>query len=73
VISAGEATDLQQAFDPQKYDFRLGDADIWISNVSPHEGGVEFILHVGWGSPLNVAVDITELDPLSTPGQYIYP
>jgi hypothetical protein len=37
----------------------LGDADVWVSNISPHQGGVEFILHVNWPQPLNIAVTIT--------------
>jgi hypothetical protein len=44
-----------------------GDADVWVSNVSPHfddhfegeEGGVEYVLHVDWPDPLDVAVTFT--------------
>lgn len=43
--------------------FNLGAADISVTNVSPHDGGVEFILHVNWTSPLDVLVDLTVLDP----------
>ena len=43
--------------------FNLGDADVYITNVSPHDGGVGFIIHVNWGSPLDVLVDLTVLDP----------
>ncbi|MFZ0846393.1 MAG: hypothetical protein WAM62_11420 [Pseudolabrys sp.] len=43
--------------------FNLGDADVYVTNVSPHQGGVEFILHANWGSPINIAVDLTVLDP----------
>jgi hypothetical protein len=43
--------------------FNLGDADVFIANVSPHDGGVEFILYVNWDSPLDVLVDMTALDP----------
>lgn len=43
----------------QDFAYNLGDADVWVSNVSPHQGGVEFILHVDWPEPLNVAVTIT--------------
>lgn len=51
----------------QPYHYNLGDADIWVSNVSPHfndhfngePGGVEYILHVNWDTPLDVAVTIT--------------
>ena len=65
IMSAGEAT----AVDPNipspedAVSFNLGDADVDVTNVSPHDGGVEFILHVNWGSPLDVLVTLTVLDP----------
>jgi hypothetical protein len=42
----------------------LGEANIWVSNVGVHgpeggTGGVEFHLHVDFGSPLDVMVTIT--------------
>lgn len=54
----------------QNFMYHVGDANIWVSNVSPHAndhfngepGGVEYILNVDWGSPLNVAVTITVED-----------
>lgn len=46
-----------------RMDFHLGDADVYVTNVSPHDGGVEFILHVNWDSPISVAVDLTVLGP----------
>jgi hypothetical protein len=48
----------------QDYDFWQGDANIWVSNISPHNGGVEFILHVDWREPLSVVVTITVEDPI---------
>jgi len=65
IITAGEATDVApQAFDLKTaFVFLLGDADVYVTNVSPHDGGVEFILHVNWPNPLNVVVDITVLEP----------
>jgi hypothetical protein len=55
----------------QDFYYHLGDADIWISNISPHKndfagdpGGVSFILHVAWSTPLDVAVTITVEDSL---------
>jgi hypothetical protein len=48
---------------------RLGDANIWISNIGPHgddgttNRGVEFIINVDFPNPLFVVVDITVLDP----------
>ena len=42
----------------------LGAARIYVTNVGPHgpeggSGGVEFLLHVDWDSPLDVEVTIT--------------
>jgi len=42
----------------------LGAANVYVTNVGPHgpeggSGGVEFLLHVDWGSPLDVIVTIT--------------
>jgi hypothetical protein len=54
----------------QDFIYILGDADIWVSNISPHFnshfngelGGVEFILHVNWHAPLDVGITITVED-----------
>ncbi len=45
-----------------------GDANIWVSNISPHGDGspnfgVEFAVNVDFFNPLFVVVDITVLDP----------
>jgi hypothetical protein len=65
-ISAGQTLDYHSASEfgrhggpGQDFAYFLGDADIWVSNISPHDGGVEFILHVDSPEPLNVAVTIT--------------
>jgi hypothetical protein len=47
----------------------LGDANIYITNIGPHnpegaDGGVEFYLHVDWGAPLNVIVTISVLEDI---------
>lgn len=42
--------------------FNLGEADVFVTNVSPHDGGVEFILHVNFNSSLDIIVDITVFD-----------
>lgn len=47
----------------------LGDANVYITNVGPHgppgeAGGVEFHLHVDFGSPLDVIVTITDLEDI---------
>ena len=46
----------------QDFAYVLGDANVWVSNISPHDNGVEFILHVDWPDPLNIAVTITTED-----------
>jgi hypothetical protein len=46
----------------------LGEANVFVTNVGPHgqsgveAGGVEFHLHVDFGSPLDVVVTITVLE-----------
>lgn len=48
----------------------LGAANIYVTNVGAHGpepeiGGVEFLLHVDWDHPLDVAVTITVLDNIA--------
>jgi hypothetical protein len=50
----------------QEWRYLLGDANIWVSNISPHFGefsgdlgGVEFIVNVDWPQPLDIGVTIT--------------
>lgn len=63
-ITAAEAHDWGSAnlLGGQQFRYNLGDANVWVSNVSPHQGGVEFILNVDWPHPLNIAVTITVED-----------
>jgi hypothetical protein len=63
-ITAGEAHDFGSAslLGGQQFNYHLGDANVWVSNISPHQGGVEFILNVDWPNPLNIAVTITVED-----------
>jgi hypothetical protein len=47
----------------------LGAAPIWVSNIGAHgsgaeAGGVEFLLHVDWTTPLHIMVTITVLDDI---------
>jgi hypothetical protein len=56
---------------PQDFFYHLGAASVWVSNIGPHKnefagqvGGVEFLIHVDWDSPLDVAVSITVEDSL---------
>ncbi len=65
LISAAEATvdtgslfGIENAVSPN-----LGDADVYVTNVGAHEGGVEFILHVNWNDPLPILVDILVVGP----------
>lgn len=65
-VTAAEAMDFDSAniLGPggqgqQKFNYLLGDADVWVSNISPHAGGVEFILHIAWDKPINVVVTMT--------------
>jgi hypothetical protein len=54
----------------QNFIYHLGDANVWVSNISPHRedhfndepGEVEFILNVDSGSPIDVAITITVED-----------
>lgn len=75
-ISAGQVIygsgEIQPTPPFQNFGYVLGDADIWVTNISPHRSdynpnrppGVGFILHVNWPSPLDVAVTITVEDQL---------
>lgn len=42
----------------------LGDARMTVHNISPHDEGVEFSYTIDWDHPLNIAIDITVLDPV---------
>jgi hypothetical protein len=48
----------------------LGLANVYVTNVGPHgvagaeAGGVEFLLHVDWDSPLDVIVTISVLEDI---------
>jgi hypothetical protein len=53
----------------QTWAYHIGAADVWVSNVSPHDdagggGGVEFVVHADWGSPIDVGVTITVEDQI---------
>jgi hypothetical protein len=63
-ITAGEANDWgsAQLLGGQNFTYNLGNANVWVSNISPHQGGVEYILNVDWPQPLNIAVTITVED-----------
>jgi hypothetical protein len=49
----------------------LGDANVYVTNIGPHgpvaePGGVEFLLHVDFNSPLDVIVTITVLENIES-------
>jgi len=47
----------------------IGEANVTVSNVAPHgppwdaNNGVTFVLNVDWPNPIQIATDITVLDP----------
>jgi hypothetical protein len=69
-IQTAPVFDIVGGHDEQKFIYNVGDADIWVTNVSPHSndhffgepGGVGFVLHVNWHAPLDVAITITVED-----------
>jgi hypothetical protein len=64
-ISAAEGYDLGPPLsseDPHIV-FNLGASDIYVTNVSPRDGGVDFILYSQWNLPLNIIVNISVFDP----------
>ena len=65
LISAAEAYDLGAPLSPKDPHivFNLGGSDISVMNVSPRDGGVDFILYSQWNLPLNIVVDISVFDP----------
>ena len=40
-----------------------GDATMYVKNIHPHDGGVEFFLQIDWPHPLDVTLDIIVMDP----------
>jgi len=68
IITAAEwSPAVGTLFGPSDGRPNLGEANVYVTNVGPHDpeggtGGVEFHLHVDWGSPLDVIVTITALD-----------
>jgi hypothetical protein len=48
----------------------LGEANVWVTNVGPHNpeggpvGGVEFHIHSDFSSPINVLVTISVLEDI---------
>ncbi|MGN4742442.1 hypothetical protein [Bacillus cereus group sp. MYBK227-1] len=74
-MSAGEVrfgtTQVVQTDPKQDFHYHLGEARVWISNISPHKnefaseiGGVEFFVNVESSSPVDVAITITVEDSL---------
>jgi len=49
---------------PTRWRYEIGAADVWVSNISPRDGRVTFILHVDWHLPLHVMMTITVEDRL---------
>lgn len=62
------AVEWRAGSDPYDHTGRpnAGLAAVWVTNIGPHDpeggtGGVEFMLHVDWNSPLHIQVTITVL------------
>jgi hypothetical protein len=77
IITAAEFTFHEGTFGGPKTLGRpnLGAAPVYVTNVGPHggqpgtggeAGGVEFLLHVDFSSPLAVIVTITAEDPIES-------
>jgi hypothetical protein len=74
IVTAAEYADWEGALAGVKTVGRpnLGGASVWVSNVGPHgvngieAGGVEFLLHTDWDSPLRVVVTITVLEDIES-------
>ena len=63
-ISVSEATALSEpAFTPIFSRF-VGSANFTVSNVSPNDGFVDFVVTIDWPQPLNVVTDISIFDPV---------
>ena len=43
--------------------FNLGGSDISVTNMSPRDGAMDFMLCSQWNLPLNIVVDTTVFDP----------
>lgn len=69
IITAAEWRPSGGLFPPEVGRYHLGDADVYVTNIGPHDdegggaGGVEFHLHVNSASPVDVVVSITVLEP----------
>ncbi len=74
-ITAGEVkfgtTQRQPTPPTQDFFYHVGDASVWVSNISPHRneftadpGGVTYYLHVDFDSPIDVGITITVEDDL---------
>ncbi len=68
-VGVGASEFLRPGVKGQDFFYKLGAASIWVSNVCPHKnsftgqtGGVEFLLHEDWDSPLDVAITVTVED-----------
>lgn len=67
VITAAEWSFAGGTFGPTVGRPNLGAANVYVTNIGPHNpeggpGGVEFLLHVDWDSPLDVIVTISVLE-----------
>jgi hypothetical protein len=70
VITAAEWRVDGGIFGPTSGRPLLGAANVYVTNIGPHNdegggmGGVEFLLHVDWDSPLDVIVTVSVLEDI---------
>lgn len=64
IVVASEAKFTGQSLLGQdsEWESNRGEADVYVTNIGPKNGHVEFILHVNWPQPLDVITDIIVLD-----------
>ena len=63
-ISVSEATAVgpPNISDTQNWTTFRGEASITVQNITPNSGFVEFYVYADWGTPINLAYDITVIN-----------
>ncbi len=59
LVSASEGDEAITTASPQRF---VGEADIWVGNIAPFDGGVVFVVAIDWDEPLPLWTDIVILD-----------
>jgi hypothetical protein len=55
IVTASEGDEGNTTETPQRF---VGDAPIWVENIAPRDGEVQFRLYIRWDRPLPVWTDI---------------